>query len=309
MIKTSIAKTVIGLAYLVSSYAHAGGLLDDLGSLFKVGVTSNNSNEVAVVDMLKADFPRPVYKSNVEGSYQCSPSGISRAEEAVLYANRSKDNLKRAAAGKYGAMQSAYCARTMKENGESFPGLTFPMLINSVGDFLSYYALNTYDGDPERDDAAVRAKAYLEFASSNGEPTSPMLDKLNKQFFKESSPAKTVSKPKISGSAESIIEQFSSNRYGFSKKHQGEVFKITGKISVISYNGKEIELLGNSKKSNNDLSWIDMVYCELADQKEKDKAADLLEGKKITVIGVFDFEAKNGQGNVGLFTLTACRIQ
>lgn len=155
---------------------------------------------------------------------------------------------------------------------------------------------------------ASRAKDLLVYAKSNGVSSADAaLSVLEETMGKE---AKAESTANLIGSAESIVEKFNSNRFGFEQKYLGKTIQVHGSVLMVGGSGEyaNVRILGNKKLSRDELGFQHQISCIITSPKYMSKATDLAAGKTVTVRGVFDHDQHYNMMAGAQVNLSGCEI-
>lgn len=156
--------------------------------------------------------------------------------------------------------------------------------------------------------SASRAKEFLVYAKSNGVSNADAaLKALEEILGKE---VKVESSASLTGSAESIVEKFNSNTFGFEQKYLGKTIQANGSILTIEGSGRyvNVRILGNKKLSRDEIGFQHEISCIITSSKSMSKAADLTKGRNVTVRGVFDHDQHFNMMADGQVNLSGCEI-
>ncbi len=94
------------------------------------------------------------------------------------------------------------------------------------------------------------------------------------------------------------------NEYSFNQDFLDKVIEVTGKIATISGTQKSaaIGILGNTRKSKDDLTFRDTVSCTISNSNALFQVRKVKVGDSVTVRGTYK------KGFMGQIDLTNCRI-
>jgi hypothetical protein len=146
------------------------------------------------------------------------------------------------------------------------------------------------------------------YAKSNGAPDAESaLNVLQETLGKE---AKAENTSSLTGSAESIVENFNSNKFGFEQKYLGKTIQVHGTILTIEGSGQyaNVRILGNKKLSRDELGFQHEISCIITSPKSMSRASDLAAGRNVTVRGVFDHDQHFNMMAGAQVNLSGCEI-
>jgi hypothetical protein len=215
------------------------------------------------------------------------------------------------AAGKHGARQSAVCGLWLVSNESlnevvSDGSVSFADWVYLTGRYLSIYALNAYPALEGRIQSAERAKKYLEYAGANGRNVQKEIDALNKAFFSKPENTTASATPVRTASAVKLVEERNDNTFAFDRKHLGKTLRVNGKISYIGKNGRDLNLIGNTKLDADHIGFQHYAYCLIDKEENLDAVALVKKGQTITIQGIYNPNStgiRNGQ-----FVLQDCMV-
>lgn len=209
-----------------------------------------------------------------------------------------------------GASTMAACALRKLENHKwsaHTPNFTLPEWAAQIGSMLTFERINMQNrGFMETDKSrktAERAMTFLVYAQQNGASGAEKSLAMLKDAI---GIGPSTDKPAISATAEALVAKFTNNSFGFDQQYIGKTIEAVGTVRNISGSRDKalVTLLGNKKKSKDDLGWQDEITCVVSDQKALQAAAELEKGKTYKVRGIY----KN-KGATGLqITLSNCEI-
>jgi hypothetical protein len=208
------------------------------------------------------------------------------------------------AAGSLAATDGAVCAslspKYIAEQKKRYPDiadLDLPSWAEIVGRSLSVFA--RVEGDSIASDHAMQ---MLMYAKKNARDVDSLISFLKGDAASNSSSGKP---PSLKGTAVSIVSSLVDNGYAFEQDYLGKMIEATGKITYI--NGGDgsvrIGLLGNTTKSDRDLSLRDVLVCTISNKDE------LIRVRKLKVGGSATVQGKYEKGIIGEIDLTGCQVK
>lgn len=247
----------------------------------------------------------------IASPFSCTQRGIDLLWNSVNGYVARADYRNAMASGELGASTLAYCAIYKMENGPlsgDIPDFSLSEWSAQVGSMLTISIMGMQkSGFMESEKSrkmAERAISFLTYSKQNGTPG--MEKSISTLRNSIGTTAPSSEKPSISASAEALVTKFTNNSFGFDQQYMGKTIEAVGTVRNISGSRDNalVTLLGNKKKSKDDLGWQDEIACVVSDPKALQAAAELEKGKTYKVRGIY----KN-KGALGLqITLSNCEI-
>jgi hypothetical protein len=248
----------------------------------------------------------------------CSQKAVNYLIEQRSVLNAKGDTIGLNGFGAFAGERLARCALLQYEKDTKGTALANDAVRLSFAEWVSYtgslLALSPLFSALESEidkRAAERAKLYLEYAKSQGvEINAQVMSMLNKKFF-----AKPVADDKtgpvaLGGTAVTLNERFSGNRFAFVQSYEGKLLEITGKVATISTDGSNIALLGDAKRKKGELNYNSFVWCKSFNGEPLQGVASLTIDQDIKIKGFLDTKTAGiPLGIAGYFVLKDCQIQ
>lgn len=291
-----------------------GALLGGIGSIAKTIVQPQVPAGVETLPEEQAQAaPAPVNtsESNIErvidivadgGLNNCDRSALDEADVSTRRQLDAGDGQKAAFEALYSAQSLAACrifakkfpgSRTSRMYG--LPPVPLQTWAGVVGRMLTMsLTLDQKLGSGLQDGVHKKriehARTLLTYASSRGEPNAAGDLRQLEKVTVSNQPAGVSSQAALTGSVEQIVAAYKKNSFGFDQKYLNKTIIVSGPVRTISGvpgRSVRISMLGTPGKDPDLIGWDDSVACVITSKGGMDKAADVGQGDRIKMRGVY----------------------